>query len=349
MWISLILFIAILFLYIHLQYQYKHHKDIQIYESEYISKKIFLETCSLRQPIISIIHDIIPLNASFLSKHKDLEYHVKDTRDYLKEDIANIETVSLSYSQASILFETDKHGHFYTGNNFDNDVLREVCTSWDKLLKPANTVNSKYDILFGSQHTVTPYFYHTSTAKHLFISGKEIRVQMYSYAYDSVMSSMKDYENYEFWSTVQPDDKPIEFFVYPGQVLYIPPYCFYNIQFKSHETIVCTAEYATALNLLSNTKHVLLYIMQNQNIYTNILTPLRQTTQELRDVVNVPTPVKINDDENKNEVQEDIRVLESTVSIETPIDIDIDISSVISSSFKKISKKLVSKLKTIEE
>lgn len=342
MWNSLILFIAILFLYVHLQHQYKYHKDIQIYESEFKSKKIYHETCSLRQPTISTIDDITPLNAQFLSKYKSLEYNIKDTRDYLKEDVTSIETVSLNYSQTSVLFETDKQGYFYTDNNFENDVLKEVAKSWDKILKPVNTLHSKYDVLFGSKNTVTPYFYHTSTSKYLFITGKEVRVQLYSFDYDTTMRPVKDYENYEFWSTVQPTDKSVEFFVYPGQVLFIPPYCFYSIQFKSHETIVCTAEYATGLNLLANAKHIMLYVMQNQNIYTNVLTPLRQSGQDLRDAVNTLNPVNTDDEENG-----ETPILDSTVSIETPI--QKDISGTVSTSLENISEKVVGKLKTIDE
>jgi hypothetical protein len=341
MWTSLILFIAILFLYVHLQHQYKYHKDIQIYETEFKSKKGYQETCSLRQPTITTINDIIPLNANFISKYKDLQYNIKDTRDYLKEHTNSIETVSLNYSQTSVLFDTDKNGHFYTDNNFDNEVLRQVATSWDNILKPTNTVYSKYDVLFGSKNTVTPYFYHTSTSKFLFITGKEIRVQMYSFAHSSTLRPTKDYENYEFWSTVQPNDKSVEFFVYQGQVLFIPPYCFYSIQFKHHETIICTAEYSTGLNLLANAKHIMLYIMQNQNIYTNILTPLRQSGEDLRDAVNTLNPVNTDDEEH-----DETPILESTVSIETPI--NTDISGTVSNSLNEISEKVVGKLKTID-
>ena len=273
MWFSLILFIIILFLYIHLQHQYKRHSEIKIFEVEYLHKTQFLGACELRQPFISTVQDIIPLHANVLEKHNDITYEVKNTDDSITEE-TSIDTVSLPYSQTQILFETDKNAHFFTERNYSHPIIQEIASHWDAYLKPPYTVKTTYDVLFGSKNTCTPFTYHCSTSKYLFISEREVKVQMFPAHYATILNTHKDYEHFEFTAQLSSQKPPpVEFWMYPGQVLYIPPYVLYSIQFKTSRTIACTAEYSTVLNAMSNAKHWMLYIMQNQNINVQFLKP----------------------------------------------------------------------------
>lgn len=279
MWFSLILFIAILFLYIHLQNQYKFNDDIQIYEVMYQNKKQFTNACELRQPFISTLQDIVPLHSTILHKYTDIEYNIKNTNDLVTS--TNIDTVALSYSQAFVLLDTDQKSHFFSERNYDNQIVREISHVWDQYLKPPQTIHSTYDVLFGSKDTQTPFMFHHSTSKFLFISEKEVKVQMYPFS-DCYHDYNSDYEFFEFWTHTKHFKKspPVEFWVYPGQILYIPPYVFYSIQFKNPNTIICTAEYTTMLNSLANAKHWTLYTMQQQNLDIRSFKPFQSVLPE---------------------------------------------------------------------
>lgn len=294
MWFSLILFIAILFLYIHLQHQYKYPHDIQIYEIDYTSKKTLLEACDARQPFVTNMDktpDIPVLTHPDLATYGQVEYHVKDMHDYTRaynQADPSVEHVVLGYNKAKSLLDTDKQSRFFAvsqhgGVSGHHHPLMEPCTKgWDILLKPDNCMYSKYETIFASKRTSTPFYYHNLSSKFLFVADSEVKVTMYPFDMHSVLEPLHDYEKYEFWALPSNvSEKPIEFWVYPRQILYIPPYCFYKIQFRSEKSVVSTAEYSTVLNLLSNTKHIGLYIMQNQNIDTQFMKPLKQTILDI--------------------------------------------------------------------
>ena len=89
----------------------------------------------------------------------------------------------------------------------------------------------------------------------------------------------KDYENYEFRSLVSPRNIQdefkldfnktsfIEFDVKEGQMLYVPPYWFYNIQYSNNPAnFVCSFNYRSLINHISNLKDLCLYFLQQQNI-----------------------------------------------------------------------------------
>jgi len=311
MWFSLILFIAILFLYIHLQHQYKYPHDIQIYEIDYTSKKHFLDTCDARQPFVTNQEktpNIPILTHPDLATYGQVEYHVKDIRDYLHAHTnaeSNVEHVVLGYNKAKSLLDTDKQSRFFAvsqhgGISGHHHPLMEPCTKgWDILLKPDYCVYSKYETIFASKRTSTPFYYHNLSSKYLFVADSEVKVTMYPFDMHSVLEPLHNYETYEFWA-LPPNisEKPIEFWVYPRQILYIPPYCFYKIQFRSEKSVVCTAEYSTILNTLSNVKHVGLCIMQNQNMDVQFMKPLKQT---LLDISNDDDHDDHDDDVNDND------------------------------------------------
>lgn len=272
MWISLFLFIFSLFMYVHLQSEYKYHSDIQVYECDYISNKEFIGTCQLKQPFITNLKMNSPSHL-VLERYPDIQYRIKDTNDYSTNYDATIDTVKLNYNQSKILFDTDKQSHFYTCRNLENNIIEQYKVQWDSFIKPPNTINSNYDIMFGSKNSKTPSLYHNSSSKFIFIQGNHVKVQLCSFNSIPSHEISNDYENYEFWSKYNVNDYVVECFVYVDQVLFIPPYCFYNIQFLDPNTVVCSAEYNTFLNLIAHSKQNCMYLMKNQNTFINSLKP----------------------------------------------------------------------------
>ena len=66
----------------------------------------------------------------------------------------------------------------------------------DRLLKPSLSVNSQYDLWFGSCNSVTPLRYHTDSRHFLCVTTGKIRVKMTSWKSTKYLYQYKDYEKY---------------------------------------------------------------------------------------------------------------------------------------------------------
>jgi hypothetical protein len=174
--------------------------------------------------------------------------------------------------------ETDTKGYFFSENN--SDFVRERIHDFSKIdgyLASPWIMHKHYDLLFGSKNAHTPLRYHTETGRFLVISSsysseeKYIRVKMIPWQ-NRKIETIKDYENYEFWSPMDiwnsPPDKIrcLEFDVKEGYTLYIPPYWYYSIQFTTPSISVASFTYSTGMNVISNLSNIGLYFMQQNNI-----------------------------------------------------------------------------------
>ena len=259
MLVTVIIFILILFLYVHVQKEYKYFTDLQLYEVDYNDKKQFLEEIQTKLPIITRL-SLPCVSDEQLKDYVQDDLYIKDIREmYKSHDIQNI---PLNYSRSSILLETDKKASYFSSGNphalylFDN-----ITNTWDHHLKP-NASFASYDVLFGSKHAITPYMYHTNTSLFLCIPprNKEVRIRLMPFLQNHTLDVIHDYELLEFWSTKLPSKvshskNSLDLFLYSGQLLYIPPYWFYSIEFLDSKTIVNQMKYSTYINSLSNLKY----------------------------------------------------------------------------------------------
>jgi hypothetical protein len=286
--ISILIFIFILFFYIHLQYQFKTSEDLEIYELDYTTNKNLQEICYLKQPVLFQIDHLKETEPFFLSiqnnsefKHQDV--NVKDIRDYYKPDVTSVDAISLSFSSARGLMETDPKGHFFSENN--SDLIRDEKIPFfkmDEYLASPWIIHKNYDLLFGSKNVHTPLKYHTETGRFVIISSigmtntekqpNYIRIKMTPWKSRKHLEIKYDYDNYEFWSPnniwENPPDKIkcLEFEVKEGFALYIPAYWFYSIEFANNTISVASFTYSTTMNLVSNLPNYTLFFMQQNNI-----------------------------------------------------------------------------------
>jgi hypothetical protein len=131
---------------------------------------------------------------------------------------------------------------------------------------------AQYDVLFGSKFTITPFYYHNATSLFLFIPPrtKEVKIRMCPFSFHQKLQIVEDYANNEGWSPIQPKtiaskNGILDFFLYSGKVLYVPPYWFYSIEFFDNKTVVNKVKYTTPLNALANIKSLYMNFSQNQN------------------------------------------------------------------------------------
>ena len=280
-WTNIFLLFATILFYVHLQFQYKKKEDLEIYEMDYLSNANLQEVTDLKQPVFFSMEGTESL---FSQLHPDLkeEVVVKDVGDYhrssslsLSKDNGKKETaiigIALSFSSAYGLMDSDPKHVFYSEQNGTFLEETDILSSFQKFGSKIGTgwsVQTKYDLLFGSPKVTMPWKFHTSSQRFLVVSpGSGVRIKMTPWKSRKYMDLVYDYESFDFWARSVQDTnmKCLDFDLKSGQVLYIPPYWFYSVEFLSgsslseEETIqktkisfLASFTFATPMNIVAN-------------------------------------------------------------------------------------------------
>jgi hypothetical protein len=287
--ISFLIFLIILFLYIHIIHQLKTSEDLEIYEMDYSTNSQLQEVCEVKQPVLFEFQSIYPdiyenlSKEEIFSKYGSYDVKIKDTRDYNQSN-ESIDYVVLSLQSSQNLVESDSGSHYFSENNeelVDESGLSLEYKDLDTYLKPSFTLQSKYDIMYGSQNTATPLRYHLNYRQFFIVKSGKIHVKMTPMKSKKYLKPIKDYDNYEFRSPInvwnpQPEYlhemdklKFLEFDVHAGHVLYIPAYWWYSIKYEK-DTMIYSATYNSVMNCVAHLPQWLLYFLQQHNIYKKI-------------------------------------------------------------------------------
>ena len=268
-WTNIFIFLVTILIYMHLQNQYKKKEDLEIYEMDYISNANLQEVCDLKQPVFFAIDHSEHL---FSKLHPDLkeEVVVKDIGDYHRssDTSTNITGISLSFSSAYGLMDSDPKHIFYSENN--TSFLEEadfipIFSKFSSKIGTSWSVKTSYDLLFASPKVETPWKFHTASQRFLVTSpGEGIRVKMTPWKSRKYMDLVYDYDAFDFWArSVQENNmKCLDFDLKAGQVLYIPPYWFYSVEFLSSSSdgpkeeskisFLASFTFATPMNVIAN-------------------------------------------------------------------------------------------------
>jgi hypothetical protein len=217
-----------------------------------------------------------------ISSHTSFDIKIKDTNDYYNISEPTVDPVVISLESGLKLIENDTNKHFLSENNdefLEESGLGRRLSVLDEFLKPTFNINSQYDIIIGSSESSTPFKYHNNFRKFLIVTSGKVHVKMTPWKSTKYMHAIKDYDNYEFYSPLNPNEiqhqysrdlqkiKFLEFDVFQGYTLFIPPYWWYSIQFSdSNKDVVCTVTYTTLMNAISNTPDLFINWLQQQNI-----------------------------------------------------------------------------------
>jgi hypothetical protein len=344
--LSIFIFLFVLFFYVHLQYQFKTSNDLEIYELDYSTNTQLQEICHLKQPVLfqlDIFKDLevffksIELQSIMREWEKE-DVGIKDIRDYYKPNSTSIDSVYLSFSSAKGLMDTDPKGHFFSENN--SDLVREISvfSKMDSYLATPWNIHKSYDLLFGSKNVHTPLKFHTDTSRFLIISSStstnnttteeisHIRIKMTPWKNRKYLEIKYDYENYEFWSPIDiwnnPPDKIkcLEFDVKEGYVIYIPPYWFYSIEFTNNHISVASFTYSTGMNLISNLPNYGLFFLQQNNIRNlgemkNIKKVYSDNIPVSEKEKEVDEDINNNDNKSKEDISPEIKEMLSVISV----------------------------------
>ena len=272
--ITFCIFIFILFLYVHINDQLSKSEDLEIYEMDYVSNQHLQSICNVKQPVLFEFQ--VPeftKKLTDISKEDNIDIKVWDTDDYSKTCTPSY--ILLPFSSAIGLFKTDTKGHYFTERN--QDFLEEIdfvseIRELDPLLKPNFTAHTHYEYINGSTGTTTPLRYHTGDRKFIFVTSGKISVKMTPWRSKKYLDPVADYENYEFYSRMNPwTSEPnemlrfLDFEVVAGYVLVVPAYWWYSYKFSAVDTSAIGIEYKTIMNLCAHSTDIGRYYLQFHN------------------------------------------------------------------------------------
>lgn len=277
-----LIFCIALFLYLHICFHNKTSNDLEVYEVDNISKDKLEEVCDIRQPVIfNFINDDINnlLNQENIKNtYGAFDIKVRDT----KKEIADNELlyVNLNFNKFIELMNKDKESKYFTENNEDfleETGLIKILKLNDMYLRPYLILNSYYDIQCGTDKSQTPFRYDLFYRHYILVTEGSVKIKLAPPKYKKYLFVKNDYENFEFKSEINPWDvkyehkdefnkvKCLEIELQKGQIIYIPSYWFYSIQFNKM-SMICNFKYQTYMSSLCIAPQLGINILQNHNI-----------------------------------------------------------------------------------
>jgi hypothetical protein len=310
--IGFFVFCIILFFYLHIHFHLKTSNDLEIYEIEQASKDKMEEICDLRQPVLFDCDEDTEkisqtTNKSYLlDNYPIFEVKIRDAKDIDGQDNLYL---PLPLHIASKLFAEDKNATYFSEGN--SDFLLETGAQKnmsynDEFLRPFMVSNCNYDVLMGSTGVETPLRYEINYRNYFLVTQGSIKVKLFPPKCGKYLYPIKDYENLEFRSQVNPwkpqtrfradfdKVKCLEIILVPGRFLFIPAYWWYSFKFDEN-TSISSFKYRTYMNNIAISPHIFMYALQNQNVE-------RKTAKQI-DIKNLNSDINAN---IKSDIKSDI-------------------------------------------
>ena len=298
--LRILIFVIVLFFYIHINYHLKTNNDLEIYVMENPSKHHLSEICNLRQPVKFTYPDqtFRDCNISNIEEH----YGVFDI------NIRNLKTlneknnipVPLKLKQALTLFTSDNTQTYITENNesfLKESLAINLMKHGDNFLRPPLLSKCKYDYSIGSNNATTPLRYELNYKNYIYVPNGTINIKLVPPRYKKHLFTTYDYENFEFRSPLNIWDiqsdyknqydkiKVLDLELKEGEFLFIPPYWWYTIKFKTL-TSLCYFKYQTFMNVISISPQILIHLLQKQNVKNTLVKTIKPLEDEVNHIKN---------------------------------------------------------------
>lgn len=326
---GLFVFLLILFIYIHVYFQLKTSNDLEIYEIEQGSKDKMEEICDIRQPVIFDFDSEKIIQYSnktyLLDNYKAFEIKIRNTKD------TNYDSeiyMPLPLDAAIKLFNEDTKESYFSEKNteFLNEtgIIKHFQYN-DEFLRPYMVSNCNYDIMFGSENTITPFRYELNYRNYFLITEGAIKIKLSPPKSSKYLHLVKDYENFEFRSLInpwKPEQKYVADFdkikcldvtINIGQTIHIPAYWFYSIKFLKNSSVSCF-RYRTYLNNIAIIPHITLYALQLQNIKHEVIKKM-----DINELNSVEVSLKYEENEPKSTPIEELPVENKEIDLKVNV------------------------------
>ena len=278
---TVLIFCIVLFIYIHITFHLKVSDDLEVYEIDQPSKDKLEEICDLRQPVIfdyNIDGLMKECNIDFIGQNYGaFDIKVRNVKEY---DISSELYLPLTLNTAMDIFRKDNDARFISENNHDFLEETSIIKTFrynDNFLRPFSVSNCSYDLMFSSPGTQTPLKYELNYRNFFLVTQGSMKVKMIPPKSSKYLYTIKDYDNFEFLSPVNPWTvqsqfkadfdklKTLEVTLNIGQIVFIPAYWWYSFEF-SENTSISVFKYKTYMNNVAISNHLLVNLLQNQNV-----------------------------------------------------------------------------------
>ena len=151
----------------------------------------------------------------------------------------------------------------------------------DNFLRPYSVCNCMYDVNFSSNETKTPLKYELNYRNFYMVTQGKLKIKLIPPKSSKYLYTIKDYENFEFLSPVNPWNvqsqfksdfdklKTLEVELKVGQIISIQAYWWYSFHFFEN-TSICSFKYKTYMNNIAISNHILVNLLQSQNVKREI-------------------------------------------------------------------------------
>ena len=264
--ITIVIFLIILTVYLHIAYQLKTSNDMEVFETTFVSKEQLDNICNLRQPIIfDYIHFPIFERDRLLKDYGEQTIVIKSVDT--KEDIPYL------LKDAVQLIDKDTTGSYYIEKNHDFIIknIGDKITKYERDIRPIFTGKCIYDILIGGNKSVTPLKYEICYRNFFLVVEGTIQLRFAPPKSEDYLNPQIDYDTLDTTSSVncwKEKVKNVQFIdivASKGQMIHIPPYWWYSIQFTSSASVV-SFKYRTYMNTLTILPQLCMQILQLQNM-----------------------------------------------------------------------------------
>jgi len=315
LFIAFFIFCLVLFIYLHINFHLKTSNDLEIYEIEQGSKDKLEEICDLRQPVIFDFENDKIIEYSnktyLLDNYPAFELKIRNAKD---TDYSSEIYMPLPIHSAVKLIKEDTTSSYFSENN--TDFLQEtgVIKSFqynDEFLRPLMVSNCNYDIMIGSQDTVTPLRYELNYRNYFIVTEGQVQIKLTPPKSSKYLYTNYDYENFEFRSPINAWNpqkqyimdfnkiKCLEITLTKGKTLQIPAYWWYSIKFLKDSSISCF-RYRTYMNNVAITPHISMYALQIQNVKRNTVKKMDINELNQPKIESEKNTVRENDNEDEN-------------------------------------------------
>lgn len=283
--LSVLIFCIVLFIYLHITFHLKISDDLEVYEIEQPSKEKLEEICDIRQPVIfdyNVDGLINECNIDSIERNYGaFDVKVRNVKEY--DDVSEL-YLPLTLNTAREIFRKDSEERFISENNtefLEETGLIKTMRYNDNFLRPYSVCNCMYDVNFSSNETKTPLKYELNYRNFYMVTQGKIKIKLIPPKSSKYLYTIKDYENFEFLSPVNPWNvqsqfksdfdklKTLEVELKVGQIISIPAYWWYSFHFFEN-TSICSFKYKTYMNNIAISNHILVNLLQSQNVKREI-------------------------------------------------------------------------------
>ena len=291
-----LIFCIVLFIYLHVYFHLNTSDDLELYEIVLPSKTKLEEICDIRQPVVFNLDNMRMIDscqrAAILDIYGAFDIKIRNVNDKepdLIKDKDNMHIdelyIPLAFSSALKLLRDDSLGQYLSENNSDfleETGLTKVFAYNDEFLRPAMVSNCMYDVIMGANNCKTPFRYEVNYRNYFLVTEGEVHLKLAPPKITRYVSLIKDYENFEFRSPINPWQvqtlyktdfdkvKCLEVTLKPGQIIFIPAYWWYSMSFLKEATL-CSFKYRTYMNTVAIFPQLAMRFLQRQNVKRNMV------------------------------------------------------------------------------